>query len=268
MTSVKLSFKFLLIHFAIQTAHPDSWNELSEKQFIRLVQIIKKGYITESDRIRLIKTLLNIKARVFLKLGNLQIIQLLELSDFLQEEKYFNNILIKELKTSKGKLYGPGPRLENVEFEEFAFADTLFNKYSTTKQQSYLDQMIAVLYRPKSKNYNPTAADYYGDIREIFNKHNIEFRAKLINEVPHKIKEAIVFNYKAVRVWIENRYPNIFPQPIPGEKRKTTSDNSLKWSKIIRDLTDGHITNRDEVARLPLHHVLSEIEDRIISKRK
>lgn len=241
MTPVKLNFKFLFFSIVIQTAHPDSWNELSEKQFIRLVQLLKKGYITENDRIRLIKTFLNIKARVFVRLGNLQVIQLLELSDFLQEEKYFNNILIKELKISRSKLYGPGARFENVEFEEFAFADTLFNKYSTTKKQDWLDQMIAVLYRPKIKKHNPTAADYYGDIRETFNKHNIESRAKLITCIPQKVKEAIVFNYKAIRVWIEHRYPNIFPPSLPGEKIKQTTDNSIKWSKIIRDLTDGHI---------------------------
>lgn len=82
--------------------------------------------------------------------------------------------------------YGPTDQFMNIKFNEYTDALRLFHQFNATGEMELLYDMVAILYRPKKafhficKYLN----SYDGDIREAYNIHHIEKRAKDFKYAP------------------------------------------------------------------------------------
>lgn len=90
---------------------------------------------------------------------------------------------------------GPQPHGNDLTFGEYRLAVDLMNKYTTERENFYLDALCGVLYRKPTKGWcNP---GFDGNYREKFNKHQVQHYAENMKKVPEYLKWGIY-------VWFAN----------------------------------------------------------------
>ncbi len=267
MNNIKLRYKRGLFWRIINVDYPCRWEELTPKQFIDIVSVISHQEITDADNIFIINTILGLKKCPLFNWPD----RISHLNKFLFEIKEpFSKVFITEIHPHGQPFYGPSDAFNNVKIGEFAFADTYFMAYIKTHRVEFMNKVIAALYRPRVLNLDPTSYDYQGDFREPFNENIIDHRASLVDRIPRPVKEAIIFNYRIIRKYIEMQYPYVFPQ----EKNKDVtvvkigSSTQAGWDKFLRSLCNGDITQIDKVADQLLHNVMAEANDTIMESNK
>jgi len=267
MNNVRLKYKRGPFWRIIDVLYPGSWDELTREQFVDIISVIQKDYITESDNIFIINSILGMKKLPLFNFPD----RLNDLNRFIFEIKEpFSKVFIRDIFATRIKLYGPQDEFNNVKIGEFSFSDTYFLRYIKHHQPADLNRMIAVLYRPEGKFFQEDSPEYTGDIREKFNENIIEYRARLVDYIPRREKQAILFNYRIIRKWIESKYPHVFPQN--GDEQAMTiklgKSDEPGWDKFLRSLCNGDITKLDLVADQYLHNVLAEANDAILESKK
>jgi hypothetical protein len=232
---------------------PAIWNELTREQLIEIIRIqlsYKAGHL---QNLMLLKTLLNIKWGI---VHNFSMVQRLQLYPVLQ---FLNRIgltrqLIPTLRIKKQTLYAPLERFRNLTFAEFIYCDTLFSFYVKHNKGQYLDKLIACLYRRQRKDYHPTSAGFKGDIREEFNEHLIEHRAKLVEQLPYFEKYAILTWYRGCRQELEKVYDKVFTQ----ENQQKASDGD--WGDVLLSLSGEKFGPLEQTAGQRVHTVFKEMQ--------
>jgi len=250
-----------------QAEFPTEWEQLNAEQFALAVKILSKGYLGEKDKTLFFNMVLGLKNFPVYNLP----VSLLQLSDFMLDiVEPFNKVFFKELNINGVTYYGPDDGFYIVRLGEWAFADTFFTEFVKNKNEEMCNKMIACLYRPSGNSYgvkggiyNPESVDYDGDIREKFNDNLIEHRSKIFEELDCDVKNAIIFNYRIMRRWIEEKYPNLFPHEKPKLRVIISRQNNNGWDKFIRNLCNGDLTKLGAVADLYIHPVLKETDEAI-----
>lgn len=200
---------------------PDQWNDLSSSQLVQVAEILHSGALLIDGKLQLLFALLEVKKSGYLKwvfserVTDVQVCELLQLTDFILKENKLTKNIFPSIRIGLTRYHGPAEKLKNISFGEFIFADAMFIKYHDTKDEKYLDQLIAVLYRLIHPLY---WINYDGDKRIRFNKYTIEPRAKRIARIKPGIKQAILLYYDGCRKRIvkENKY--VFPEGNGGKK--------------------------------------------------
>lgn len=160
-----------------------------------------------------------------------------------------------------GILVGPSDNFGNMNMEEFSFADSFFVKWSLgvpgqARNDRNLDMVCAILYRPVDPAKNSEAADYDGDMREAFNRHNVEARLPLMASVPTENKTAVAVWYEGCREAMINRYSRVFG----GKKRDPGSSPGDTWLEVMLAMSGGKFGSYNETAKTPLQLMMREME--------
>lgn len=256
--------RFIPFRLRLKRDFPDSFSVLSRKQFITIASFFEKKKPLLRDQILLIRVMLNIRNRLFFRLEDYQVHELLKQLEWMQHVA-FNKVFIKSFKAGIRTLRGPKDGFQNMSFDEFAHVDTYFARYAKTKDPEDLHKMTASFYRP---------ADYMaGKLisgRADFDEQRVDYHADIVRKADPQIISAILFNYKVLRRWIENLYPMIFPAALPDENPDSgkNTKESPGWSKVRRMMTGGDLASVETIGRLPVHTVLAEMNDRIKEIRK
>jgi len=151
--------------------------------------------------------------------------------------------------------YGPQKGLANLIFEEYIYSETYFDRYSSSKENKYLDKLIAVLYRPQ-KEVDEMNPEYDGDKREKFNAHLIEARAKELASLSDKYKTAIFFYYSGCRYFLSKQFPEVFKEGDGGG-----TDIFQNFIELTSALSGGSINN-EKLRKTMLYDVLSDLNTR------
>jgi len=228
-----------------KTIHaPGEWNELSEKQlliiapvvmnFLGYVNQIKIPYLQKEEKHRteilIVKYLLGVPwSWITKRLDAAQVTELCELTKPFLDNISLTDTLIKTVTTEGIEYHGPGDMMGLVSVDEFGFADTFFRKWIITQDYSYLEQMIACLYREKRQGYDPGSASFQGDIREDFNRYKIEPRAEKFKSLPLKIKAALLLQFWGARDWMVKAHKNVFTT-------KKQSGKGFGWGGFLIEL--------------------------------
>jgi hypothetical protein len=190
---------------------PADLSECDSQQYIDMCELIfhfqNEAISYDELRIHAVYKLMNMKPS---KAKNLERDIDVPLTD--HEEKFSNVYLISELidsffeQTEQGRtikqyyihnpvpifrpvwkrLYGPSDSFMNMTFGEYTDAIRLFHDFHATGDMEILKLITALFYRPKKpflfikKQFH----DYNGDVREPYNSHNLEARAKTLNNAP------------------------------------------------------------------------------------
>ncbi len=82
--------------------------------------------------------------------------------------------------------YGPSDSFMNMTFGEYTDALRLFHDFHATGDMEILKIITALFYRPKKSFLfiKKRLENYNGDIREPYNSHNLEARAKVLEHAP------------------------------------------------------------------------------------
>lgn len=241
MHDIEINYKTLFWSQTIRTTFPETWSEMNVRQFAAL--------FSRPDDIHLLAVMLSVRPRIIKKLGLYQIYELAKLFDFIKRDTKINDFKFKEIHVPKaGILYAPRPKLAEMSFEQFIYADSFYMQYASSHDNELLRCIVAYLYTPGSGFHKPTA------------EHNV----KLLKNVKAEILEAIALNYGWVRKWIIERYPIVFP----SSGKKQTKHSTGSWPDVFDNIVGDDLKDRDKYAQIPVNVVFKYITRKIKESRK
>lgn len=207
---------------------PENWQELTDYQQREIINIINE--IDNDDFsdsfLRIVQVSLMKKNNIFhyfrmrWTLRNFPISTFRELLSFLLEKPTLYTFpKIKGLKE-------PAPRLGDITMKQFSICDTLFYrlqearaKNQETESERFLRQLVAALYRI-----------------DDFDTQKLPKIAKITDKIDHKEAVRIAFVFSAIRMYISDSYPSIFPKKKEEDDTKPvfrTKERHTPFSKII-----------------------------------
>jgi hypothetical protein len=240
-----------------------TWNELSGDQLVEVTRILGQAYERPGTRLdALLRVLLELPRPVFRQLTVVHRVELRRLVGFLHAPSEHPPLTAQLLPCltlpflrfieQPRHFYGPREAFRNLRFDEFIFADTFYLRYLQTKQDKWLDQLVATLYRPERRPYRPKAVNYAGDRREDFNEHLLPARAEQLAKLPAHLKQAVLLYYQGCRRLLEQRYEYVFTADT--SQKATTSG----WQDVLHELAGG-VPQLDATAQQGLANVLREM---------
>lgn len=255
--------------------HPESFNELTEMQYleiVRFVLMIKEPLINRSDdQLRLLNAFIGgfdknkaTRKKAFKITDSIvhseYISDLIELQSFITKEQDFNNWLIPKIEVDNNIFYGPDNRFASMKFGEFIAVDMLVSAYFGSKNPlTILNKIVAVLFREERKDI---PKNFMGDRRELLDSDLLSHRENIVKGLDETIKKAILYNYTGIRNWLTKKYSMVFSSPDTSKRMNIAlGKKENNWLSIRRHLAGNVITKLKEVDSTNLHDVLSSLNE-------
>jgi hypothetical protein len=235
---------------------PECYNELTGDQLIKLAPLLKSA---EPDvlllSLKVLQVLMNKSTAAFYFLS----LDLRERAIKFVEWVFEKNTLTTQLLPTLFKYHGPKSNFDNLTLEEYHCAELFYSDYLSTKDTAALDKLVAVLYREPKSNYDELR-DPDGDVRVVFNEHELEYWAQKISNWPTDIKEAALLWYDGCRQHLITLYSAVFTAP----KDAAAVEDSRGMFGVMRGIADGGKYGQfEQVKKLNIHIALLEMEELI-----
>ena len=232
---------------------PSGWNELTRKQVL-FVSRLFQGQLTMVDfKLRALLSFLQVGPKVLNRIHPEDAYILCETLDFLFSEVSLTRNLLPVIRTGRRKYLGPSDAMMNCTFGEFTMANSLLDAFAKTKEQKYLDEMVAVLYRPRKwfwsirKSFTDNQ-----DPRQRFASRSLKSRCKKMTTVDYSIKYSVFLFFSGVL----NSLPALYPYVYEQKGDAGSADNG--WASLIISLADGKTDDKslETVMNSNLYNVL------------
>ena len=286
---------------------PSIWNELSAVQLLRIAELSRLHLNHFEFKTLMLPYLLGLQAMTieerilegetcfFFKEGkkNIYILAAVDISYIIQKFDFLFKIskekstdtavseplevyalhsrltksIIPYITVAGTKFYGPADGLSNILFQEYIHTETFMSKYSDTGDITFLDKIIAVLYRPQVDNYDPENIFYQGDRRELFNDFIINKRAALISKVDINLKYAIYLFYTGCINHIQKLFKEVFTAT-SNQEPATRNNTFLSMMKLVTALTQNDVTKNEQVRKTYLYEVMITLQEMMIQRSK
>ncbi|MDO7853147.1 hypothetical protein [Hymenobacter convexus] len=262
---------------------PSTWNEMTRRQLLQVLAHFYGTALNAGWRLEMLSLLTDFQLPLLCALESDVLAQLLPLTDFvLSDDHRLTAQLLPTLRIPgrhwrEGVTTWHGPRasFSNLTFGEFMFADTFFVQYHLLGQRvrlnnrsTYLDQFLAVLYRPARRvtvaggmveqNASPTDPDWNGDVRVPFNEHQLELRTPRVAALPEIEKLAVLTWYRGCRAQLAVEFPDVFAMADEDDKRP---QKGPQWEPVLRKLSGGAFGTVQQTAGQPARLILAEMQD-------
>jgi len=232
---------------------PEKWEELSRKQFKKLVNLFYMQELTEHERKLKTAMVLYRLTRLNLFLFDAEQMQhLVKKCQWIFEESLTAQ-LIPSFKIKGKRYYGPGADLSGYVGYEFIHADTYFMKYMENQNMEMLEKMISVLYRPENEKL--TKEEFEGDYRIPFTPYKAKQELPNIKKLPTWMKYAILMYYMGCRQGWENLHKNLFSQESESDAKENEG-----WSKIMLRIAGKEFGDYDKTVAQPIHTLFSKMD--------
>lgn len=232
---------------------PTSWNNLNSYQLQKVMYILYTVPAGIKQDKAILKALLNVKwynvkqrGKLKLLLLNVPLSQLREYYQFIFKQNNRTNFL-PTIKTKKGVMHGPMPKLLNITAAEFAAADDLHNKWLQTKQPEYLQYLTAILYTPKP--------------RPEFNKLNLHDMAAVFNKTPFKTLLAVHVAYSGSKQHLVKTFKKVFAKGNKQQKAK------YGFGKVILEMAKGDLSKHQTIKQVNIYTFLEQFQQDIINAK-
>ena len=219
---------------------PSEWNELTRKQVL-FVSRLFQGQLTMMDfKLRVLLKFLSLNQKVIKRIHHDDAYFLCESFDFLFKEVSLTKNLLPVLRTGRRKYFGPADAMMNCTFGEFTMANSLLDSFSKTREQKYLDEMVAVFYRPRKwfwfirKAYSDNQ-----DPRKKFANRSLKPRCQSIARLDYEVKYSIFLFFSGVL----NSLPLLYPYVYEQQGGIGSEDNG--WASLIISLADGKTDDKN-----------------------
>lgn len=148
--------------------------------------------------------------------------------------------------------YGPVNGFAEITLAEFLDADEAYRSYLNNSDVADLDNFIAILYREKSKDFNPKSPDTNGDCREPYNDLTCKFRLENISKLPLAKKLVPFIWFESCKNFITEKYEVIFKSSGQTETEADAIDPILQISR--------NALNYNKFKNLPVMLVFEDIK--------
>lgn len=229
---------------------PKTWNDLSDRQLQELALALehyrsipddkkKSGRALKKLYIRLIKNVIRENAwwKVYIALRQIPPSEYVQHIEFLLKGNQ-RTLFPPKIKVNRTYCLPPGPRMQTLEMGEFSFADSVFYRFRTQGNDTYLNLLCASLYRPKNARFEKIA---------------VEKNQKHWQKIPRKKKLAILYAYEGSRNYITKLYPKIFPK----QESKSGNTKYTPFGRLIHHKVNFDPSKMEIVEQLNIHKFLS-----------
>ena len=232
---------------------PSKWNELTRKQVL-FVSRLFQGQLTMVDfKLRALLSFLQVGPKVLNRIHPEDAYILCETLDFLFSEISLTRNLLPVIRTGRRKYLGPSDSMMNSTFGEFTMANSLLDAFAKTKEQKYLDEMVAVLYRPRKWFWLIRKAFTDNqDPRQRFASRSLKPRCARMAAVDYSIKYSVFLFFSGVLNSLPALYPYVY------EQKGNTGSEDNGWASLIISLADGKTDDKslETVMNSNLYNVL------------
>ncbi|WP_343524394.1 hypothetical protein [Pedobacter sp.] len=237
---------------------PANWKQMQKEHLMMWASAMCSNLVTQKAKIILAALLFKIPKHVLINvLPRHERIRLSFKINFLFKKNELSAWLIPSFWFGFRKYYGPKNKLSNLTTEEFGLCELCWENFQLTKDQGFLDVLIAILYRPRRF----FAID--DDIRQPLRNYSREIRTRRFKKLSEKMRWSVYLNYEGCRNYITGTYKQVFKSADPGEQAKPAS-----WTKVVQSAAGGIFGNLKETEKSNVHKFLSELNDRLIQMEK
>lgn len=227
---------------------PERWDELTAKQFIQLAGILHNSESEIMKLDRALKVVCNKSLYGFLRIPAEIRLRCYSHIAWIFDKQHST----KQLLPVYGGLYGPASDFDNLVMAELHHTETAYFKLTQQNDATALDELVAVLYRSKKKDYD-LKRDKDGDIRIAFSYGDIRYHQKKIAKWPMAVKQAILLWYDACRQSLVELYPEAF------EGGESSANIYQGLYGMIRSLSGDKYGDFEKVNHLYVHIAFLEI---------
>jgi len=232
---------------------PSNWNELTRKQVLFVSRLFQGQLTMVEFKLRALFDFLSVRPKFLKRIHPEDAYFLCETLEFLFSEVALTRNLLPVISTGSRKYVGPSDAMMNCTFGEFTMANSLLDAFAKTKEQKYLDEMVAVLYRPRkwfwfiwqgfTDNQDP---------RQAFASRSLKPRCKRMVAVDYSIKYSVFLFFSGVLNSLPVLYPYVYEQKGDAD----SADNG--WASLIISLADGKTDDKslETVMNSNLYNVL------------
>ncbi|MEI6900682.1 MAG: hypothetical protein WCL00_12455 [Bacteroidota bacterium] len=233
---------------------PSELSEMSNAQFQKYIDLVlqyDEGKIKEDVfRSKLVQCLLDLRTGFWFRFLSPEqrdscatnVVRLAELMDSFIEEFEKDHQVMKAFKLVTTRNYVPkllgyfGPRngFENLTFCEYRIARNYYRQYVTTKEESYLNYLIAVLYRPAKSfiSFRKRFNSWDGETRSIFTSNSnplaLEKRAKDISFAPFHLRYCVFLYFAGCEEFLKSGKPVVDGIELDFSRLFSNSESSDK----------------------------------------
>jgi len=213
---------------------PSTWNELTRKQLLHVSRLFRGELCLADFRIRALREFLAIKWKIFKRIDPEDAFVLCETLDFLTREVTLTRNVLPVISTGLRKYYGPSDAMTNCTFGEFTMASSVLEEYHKSGLEDQLDQLVAILYRPKKAFW--FVRNYFTDNqdpRKKFVTRSLKKRCTRMAALDYHIKYSVFLFFSGVL----NSLPVLYPYVYQQKGNAGSEDNG--WASLIISLADG-----------------------------
>jgi hypothetical protein len=240
---------------------PESWDELSARQFIKIAELLHKRIEDETIALdKALHILSNKSLFMYLRIP-------LDIRQRAQEHAkwvFEDQLVTKQLIPLYGGLYGPESSFDNLQLAEFHHSEMAYHQFIFEKNEDFLTELCAVLYRQKRENYD-AKRNSEGDVRIPFSFNDIEFHKRKIKSWPLAVKHAILIWYDGCRQQLVKDYPTAFNSDDLAVHDKNFFEGLFG---MIRSLSGPRYGTFKEVEHMGIHNAFMEIEASIEEEKE
>jgi hypothetical protein len=232
---------------------PESWQELTGRQYVRVIQLLHKPIKNEwfsADAMLRVLTNKNIFAHYLLPADMRW--RCYEHINWVYQKQ---NVTEQLLPVYRG-LYAPAGEFNNLKLIEFHFTEILYQDYVLSKGENVdsLNKLVAALYRsPKNRKSYDYKRDPDGDHRQPFNGNELPFYVRQVRRWPLAVRQAVFVWYDACREQLFKDYREAFT----GKAKKNNYAQGL--FEMMRSIAGGKYGVFKDVEQLYVHTAFLEI---------
>ena len=234
---------------------PENWEDLSQSGFVALVKELRSGGVDRISR-GLAVEVCGIDMGCALTMGAWhwhclasELRWMLDIGGDEDGEGGVDCLMVENIDTRGGVLYGYEPDFSNTTWEEFITADTCAMRGDDAG-------LCAVLYRPERKPRDPER-----DVRIDYSRYGMIERREALTHVDDNVLLAARVNYMALRGLFAKRFPHVFVERDVVEERD--DESGFSWMAVTKMIVGDKIGEWEAYNRLPCDVVLSRIETNI-----
>jgi len=246
MLDVKFEIKYKnRISKVISCKLPDKYQDLEPDDLLLLCTNIEKGYTVTEFKMLLFKKYSGLTSKDISQLYR----EKFALSELLDEM----NIDLFSLQCDKNllphfefegvKYFGPVGDLTDLSFDQFTFAEDLFNMYHDTKEETFLHLMIECLYHAEGK---------------VCDLNKIDRHKPLFKNLDKNLCLAVTLSYRAMCRQLFSNFPNIFPK-VDKQEQELVNKSGYDYTMFNRmryDLAKGDLSKQPVIGNESIPKVL------------
>ena len=284
MLTINLSYHRMIGKYRKTVDFPESFSELSRRQFLSFIKLAGQNLTDYELKIRFLR-------KNFFRLPVTRIAALHKLSKKAKNKTFSqayyegwldNSSVIHELVKKLSFLsespvfvknpvprwrfyFGPADNLKNISIWEFAMAEKYFLLFAENQKTEDLNRFVGILMRPVSvMAFLKKIFSYSNDIRSFFHDELLSKYSANIAAMPEYKKLAVVAFFRSVRESFKMLFPNVYGDV---ESKRNNKDSEGNWGDVILSFSGDIPGNEEKVAAVNLYTFLYRI-DKLIDDQK